>query len=93
MKIQIIHSALIGLLMVVGLVLPARAQNLEGQPIQAILYQGLESLTEDTLNYYLGLAEGEVFEADKLNEKIHALWIRNLVDDIKIETGPTDGGV
>ena len=93
MKIRIIHSALIGLLMVVGLVLPARAQNLEGQPIQAILYQGLESLTEDTLNYYLGLTEGEVFEAAKLNEKIHALWIRNLVDDIKIETGPTDGGV
>jgi outer membrane protein insertion porin family len=93
MKIRIIHSALIGLLTLVGLVLPARAQNLEGQPIQAILYQGLESLTEDTLNYYLGLAEGEVFEAAKLNEKIHALWIRNLVDDIKIETGPTDGGV
>ena len=58
MKIRIIHSALIGLLVVVGLALPAWAQNLEGQPIQVILYEGLESLTEDTLNYYLGLARG-----------------------------------
>jgi outer membrane protein insertion porin family len=69
------------------------AQGLNGQPIQEIVYEGLASLTEDTLNYYLGLAEGEIYDAATLNEKIHALWGRNLVDDIKIESSATDGGV
>ena len=92
MRIRILHAALIGLLMV-GLSPFAWAQNLEGQPIREIVYLGLESLTEDTLNYYLGLAEGDPYDEARLNEKIHGLWTRNLVDDIKIETGPADGGV
>ncbi len=93
MKIRINRSVLLALLLAWVLAVPASAQNLSGQPIQEIVYQGLESLTEETLNYYLGLAEGEIYDADQLNEKMHALWTRNLVDDIKIETSPAEGGV
>ncbi len=93
MKIRTSHALLIGLLIAGALVIPARAQNLEGQPIQEIVYQGLASLTEDTLNYYLGLAVGDPYDSGTLNEKMHALWTRNLVDDIKIETAQAEGGV
>jgi len=93
MKLASIRSALIALLLARVLALPALAQDLVGQPIQEILYQGLESLTEDTLNYYLGLAKGEIYDAARLNEKVHALWSRNLVDDISIEAAPVAGGV
>ena len=93
MKIRTSHALLIGLLIAGALVIPARAQDLEGQPIQEIVYQGLASLTEETLNYYLGLAVGDPYDSGILNEKVHALWTRNLVDDIKIETAPAEGGV
>lgn len=93
MKLPDIRSSLVCLLLAVGLVNPAGAQELNGQPIQEIVYEGLQALTEDTLNYYLGLAVGEPYDVYDLNDKIHALWTRNLVDDVKIDASQAPAGV
>jgi outer membrane protein insertion porin family len=94
MKSRIARIAVVIALLMATAQLPALwAQTLDGLPIREIVYEGLESLTEDTLNYYLGLAVGETYDDATLNEKVHALWGRNLVDDIQIETSEADGGV
>ncbi len=71
----------------------AVAQSYEGQPIVDLRFEGLTTLNESTLRFYLGLEEGNAHTASSLNEKVHLLWSRNLIDDIEIVTEPADGGV
>jgi len=70
-----------------------RAQEFAGQTIQKIDVQGLVSLPTDTLLYYLDLKQGQPFDPTGLNEKIHDLWKRGLIDDLKVDAEPVQGGI
>lgn len=74
-------------------VLAAEADELAGKPIAAIEYQGLRTLSEETLNYYLGLEVGAPFDPAALDKNVHALWDRHLLDDIAVEASPSAEGV
>lgn len=71
----------------------ALAQGLAGQPIQEIRHEGLEGLAPETLDFYLEIAVGKAYDPATLNDKIHDLWEKKLVDDIAIEASPVDSGV
>jgi len=71
----------------------ALAQGLSGQPIQEIRYEGLEGLAPETLDFYLDIAVGKAYDKKALNDKIHDLWEKQLLDDIATEASPVAGGV
>lgn len=72
----------------------ARAQeDLEGRPIRDIVFEGLRLLPEDSLAYYLGLEVGAPLDWAKLNDNMHRLWDRRLVDDVQVDAEPLDDGV
>ncbi|HEX5761019.1 MAG TPA: outer membrane protein assembly factor BamA [Thermoanaerobaculia bacterium] len=81
-----------------ALLLPAPAalaqQAPAGSRIDEIQFQGLRALSEETLLYYLGLERGQALDAARLDQNVKALWDRNLIDDIQVDTEPTaQGGV
>ncbi len=63
---------------------PALAQVGAGEVVEEVRFEGLETLTPDTLKFYLGLKEGEPFDLQLFNEKVHDLWTRQLIDDMKV---------
>ncbi len=71
----------------------ALSQGLSGQPIQEIRYEGLEGLAPETLDFYLDIAVGKAYDKKALNDKIHDLWEKQLLDDIATEASPVAGGV
>lgn len=73
----------------------SRARAAEAPVVRKIVFQGLQGLAEETIRFYLQLegAEGKPLDAARLDERIHYLWGRNLIDDIRAETVPVDGGV
>ena len=83
-------------LAVVGLVAPAGAQteeDLEGRVIQEIVFQGLRLIPEDSISFYLGIAEGSRLSWEEINANIHRLWQRRLVDDVEVRAEPMGEGV
>lgn len=72
---------------------PAHAQLFDGKPIVDLQFEGLKTLSEQTVRFYLGLEEGSSHTTASFNEKIHLLWSRNLIDDITITTEDVEGGV
>lgn len=60
--------------------------------IRDIKFEGNEMLPDETLRYYLGIEAGQPLDEDQLNENIRELWNRSLIDDIQVETTPTDDG-
>lgn len=85
------------LLLAAGLALaPATTtaqQELAGRPIRSIAVEGGTSLPEDTLLYYLGIEQGQAFDPQALNDSIHRLWQRQLIDDIEVDAQPQGDGV
>jgi len=71
----------------------AAEDSLVGKNIEKVEIVGLESLTEDTVLFYLGLEEGEPYDPEQLNDKVHELWQHGLIDEIGIEAHPYDWGV
>ena len=71
----------------------AEAEELTGKPIAAIEFEGLRTLSEETLRYYLGLEVGQAFDPLALDKNLHALWDRHLLDDIAVEASPSAAGV
>ena len=72
----------------------AQAARYQGQVIQAVEFQGLETLTEDTLNHYLFGRQGpQRLDLQDLNERIEKLWDRELIDDIQVSAEPVPGGI
>jgi len=65
----------------------------QGPTIVDIQFKNLRSLSEESVLYYLGLAKGQVLDEARLNERIHDLWGRRLVDDLKVSQEPVAGGV
>jgi outer membrane protein insertion porin family len=84
---------LIGICLLLGAGSPVWPQELSGKPILDIQFQGLEALTDETMLFYLELEQGQTYNADELNEKVHSLWGRGLVDDISVEATQLDDGV
>lgn len=76
---------------------PAGAQagpgSHDGETITSIEFIGNETLAEETLRYYLDVAEGETLSSSRLDSNIKRLWDRDLVDDISAEAIPEEGGV
>ncbi len=71
---------------------PVVAQGLAGQRIQAIEFEGLRALAAETVEFYLGIERGAVYEPFSLNQNLRRLWERELIDDIEVEAiGVQDG--
>jgi outer membrane protein insertion porin family len=64
-----------------------------GQIIESVEWEGLRALTSETLEYYLGLREGAIFDPAELNRNLHALWERGLIDDLVVEAEDGPRGV
>ncbi|MDX1632475.1 MAG: POTRA domain-containing protein, partial [Thermoanaerobaculia bacterium] len=67
------------------------AQSLQTGPapvVESIEFEGLETLAEDTVLYYLGLEEGVRLDSAELDRNIKRLWDRELIDDIEVESEP-----
>ncbi|HET9767511.1 MAG TPA: POTRA domain-containing protein, partial [Thermoanaerobaculia bacterium] len=86
-------AAVLALLLARGAHAAAEAEELTGKPIAAIEFQGLRTLSEETLRYYLGLEVGQPFDPVALDKNLHALWDRHLLDDISVEASPSAAGV
>ncbi|HEX6901624.1 MAG TPA: outer membrane protein assembly factor BamA [Thermoanaerobaculia bacterium] len=65
----------------------------ESPVIESIEIRGEKNLSEETLRYYLGIEPGRPLDEEALNDNIKALWDRNLVDDVTVESVPTPAGV
>ncbi|MCY3963927.1 MAG: outer membrane protein assembly factor BamA [Acidobacteria bacterium] len=78
------------LLAVLLAVSPAAAQLLVGRPIVSVEYTGVETLSEESLSYYLDLEPGKPWDPGRLNDRIKELWERELIDDISV-AGEAEG--
>jgi outer membrane protein insertion porin family len=103
-----LHTRLLALLLLPLMItggIPARAQgtqapqdtaqqgsDLQGRTIESIELRGLQSLTEETLLYYLGLEAGQTLDQAELNRRLKELWDRSLVDDIVVDAEPSSTG-
>ena len=67
--------------------------DLEGREIREIVFEGLRLIPEDSLSFYLGIAEGSVLSWQEINDNIHKLWQRRLADDIEVTAEPLGDGV
>jgi outer membrane protein insertion porin family len=77
---------------------PAAAQSgrFDGQEIREVEYVGLKALPAETLDYYLfggPIEPGRRLDTADLDDRIKTLWDRELIDDVKVEAEPADGGV
>jgi outer membrane protein insertion porin family len=70
----------------------AQPPAMTGRTIESIEFHGLQSLSEETLLYYLGIEVGQTLSKEQLNAHLRELWDRGLVDDIEIEALPSEGG-
>ncbi|MCY3934253.1 MAG: outer membrane protein assembly factor BamA [Acidobacteria bacterium] len=75
------------------LAVPAAGQLLVGRPIESVEYAGVETLSEDSLNYYLDIEAGKPWDPGRVNERIKDLWERKLIDDISIAAEAQGEGV
>jgi hypothetical protein len=57
--------------------------SLAGKPLASFEWVGLRALSEDTMQYYLGLQLGSPYDPEQLNRNLHGLWSRGLIDDIR----------
>ncbi len=98
---QITACMLAPWLLLTSLVLPmapvaAQDRQLEGQPIVEVEWQGLDTLTNETLDHYLFGPKREgtrKLDLGELDRRLKELWQRELIDDIQISAEEVDGGV
>lgn len=68
--------------------------ELAGRAVLEIDYIGLETLAEESMNFYLDLEIGQPFRPNELNDKILSFWNeRELIDDITVEAEELGAGV
>ena len=85
-------ASLAALWLIVGA--PVLAQEeLEGRQILDLEFEGLRLLPEDSVSFYLGIAEGVALDWTQINDNILRLWDRRLIDDIEVEASPMGDGV
>ncbi|NJL27841.1 MAG: outer membrane protein assembly factor BamA [Thermoanaerobaculia bacterium] len=74
----------------------AQSERYDGLPIRQIEWRGLRTLSEDSMEHYLlGPARGgeRRLDLNELNQHIHQLWDRELIDDISVAAEPSGDGV
>ncbi len=102
MQNQLIARAIRNLLLAAALIVGAAGQahaqagRYDGQVIREIQFEGLETLSSDTMEHYLlGRKEADErrLDLETLNERVVQLWERKLIDDIEISVETVEGGV
>lgn len=63
------------------------------ETIRDIEFRGLRGLSDETLRFYLDLEVGKPLDETALDKHIRELWDRRLIDDIKVEKEPVEGGI
>ena len=69
------------------------ADSFAGQRIVELEFIGLQGLPRESLEFYLGIKPGATYDPRILNQKIHELWRRQLIEDIRIDVEPDAAGV
>jgi outer membrane protein insertion porin family len=46
---------------------------------------GASTITEDTVEYYLGVAKGDAYDPEAIAKSFHRFWESGLVEDLKVE--------
>jgi outer membrane protein insertion porin family len=54
--------------------------------IEEIKVVGAATITEDTVEYYLGVAKGDPFDPAVIQRNFHRFWDSGLVEDLKVES-------
>ena len=75
------------------LLLAVAASAAHAVTVQALEFKGLHMVAEETLRFYLGLEAGQELDEAALDQHIHDLWDKKLIDDIQVEKVPVEGGV
>ena len=83
------RAVLAGVLLLAG-VLPLAAQGSE--ELVGVEVVGGVSLTAETVEYYLGVAEGDAYDAEVVARGFRKLWESGLVEDLKIEAETVEPG-
>ena len=78
------RSALLIALLGVAAAPVAALQDDTSRIVQAIHWQGLQSVPEETARFYLGVAVGEPLDPETLNRGLHALWQSRLFEDLEV---------
>ncbi len=74
--------------------MPVVAQaNLEGRSITEISVDGLQGLPESTVLFYLEVEVGDRYSSQDMNDRVHQLWERGLVDDVRVRAEADGDGV
>jgi outer membrane protein insertion porin family len=91
---RLLALVLLPLLMSGGVPVRAQDPGAGSSPIiRGIDIRGAKALQPETLLHYLGLEPGQPLDQAALDQNIKELWNRNLVDDVQVESVPTDQGV
>ena len=77
----ILLSAMLVLGMVVG---PVAANAQEGGRIQSVVIQGTQRIEAETVKSYMTITEGDVYDADRVNRSLKALFNTGLFQDVAI---------
>ena len=87
-------TAALGLCCLLGLVSEGSdAQSFAGETIEEVRIEGSQTLTEETVLFYLGIEIGGPFNPRAINSRVHDLWNRQMIDDIRIDVEPVTDGV
>jgi outer membrane protein insertion porin family len=87
-RVRVFFSVLV-LALAVGL---ARAEEPVKPVVAEVKVIGGQTISAETVEYYLGVAEGDAFDAAVVAANFHRLWDSGLVEDVKVETEDVEGG-
>lgn len=73
-------AALLALIYTVGL-----AAETPKPMVGEIKIVGASTITEDTVEYYLGVAKGDAYDPEAIAKSFHRFWESGLVEDLKVE--------
>ncbi len=60
--------------------------------VEAVVVEGGVSITNETVEYYLGVSEGDPFDEEEVAKNFRRFWESGLVEELKVETEPGEGG-
>jgi outer membrane protein insertion porin family len=68
-------------------------QSFAGETITEVRIEGTQTLTDETVLFYLGIEIGADFNPRAVNDRIHDLWDRQMIDNIRVDVEPVSDGV
>ena len=71
----------------------AHAALAQGPVVVDIRFEGLRTLSEESVLFYLGLEKGKPLDEYRLNQQLRELWGRRLIDSISIDRESAEGGL